>query len=185
MKQSDAEALLPAVGADWSGGAELARLYRRYRDTVHRYVRRQVGKGPPDPDDVVQAAFERLATVKNSETVENPEAFLVSCARNYVIDQRRRVAVRLAYARQEGETSSDVYEQDAPLVLVAEQRWAAVEKAILQLDERSQRMLICNRIHGLSCAEIARRERCSPTLVKSLIARALLKCQQALREMEG
>jgi RNA polymerase sigma-70 factor (ECF subfamily) len=46
-------------------------------------------------------------------------------------------------------------------------------------------MLIMNRIHGLSYAEIARQKGCSQTLVKTVVARALVACERALREADG
>jgi len=163
---------------------EIGLLYRRYRDGITRYVVRAFGGGPPDPEDVVQVVFERYAAAAASSRVLDPRAFLFRSARNYVIDERRRQSVRADYARDVQSVSSNSDELDAERVLDSKQRWAAIEAAIVRLDTRSREFLLMNRIHGLSCAEIARRKGCSATLVKTTIARALVACHRALDETE-
>ena len=161
---------------------DIAALYRRYRDSLSRYVTSQFGSGPPDPEDVVQVVFEKYAAIVNGSKVQNPKAFLYRSARNYVIDQRRRQAVRVDYEKNVQETVDKADDLDGERVLGAKQRLQAVEQAISQLDPRSREILIMSRIQGLSSAEIARQRGCSATLVKSIIAKALVACLQALGE---
>jgi RNA polymerase sigma-70 factor (ECF subfamily) len=164
------------------GRADLETLYRGYRDIMRRYVARAFGPGPPDPDDVVQAAFEKYASIDDDQPIDSPEAFLKRSARNYVIDQRRRMGVRAAHARDVTAIEQEHDDFDAARVLEAKERWQIIEGAIEQLDPRKREMLIMNRIHGLNYAEIARRKGCSATLVKAEIAKALFACKRALRK---
>jgi RNA polymerase sigma-70 factor (ECF subfamily) len=163
----------------------VADLFREHHGSIRRYVARTFGSGPPDPDDVVQAAFEKYASLGEPNGIENPKAFLIRTARNYVLDQRRRQSVRSSYAQsvQSEDSSNDDF--DGERVLTAKQRWRVLEDAIRKLDRRHQEMLIMNRIHGLSYAEIARQKGCSQTLVKTVVARALVACERALREADG
>jgi RNA polymerase sigma-70 factor (ECF subfamily) len=163
-----------------TAGDELGFLYRRYREEILRFLRRTFGSGPPDPEDVVQIVFEKYAATAHDAPVHNTRAFLFRSARNFVIDERRRQSVRSEYAVATQATADRSDDLDAERVLEAQQRWAVIESAIGQLDTRSREMLLMNRLHGLSCAEIARRKGCSATLVKSIIARALVACHQAL-----
>lgn len=159
---------------------DLERLYYRHRAEIVRFLTRTFGEGPPDPEDVVQAVFERFAMIARVEQVQNARAFLFRSARNFVIDERRRQAVRsefVAAAIALADRSDDL---DAERVLHSRQNWAAIEAAIGQLDARSREMLLMNRIHGLGYAEIARQKGCSATLVKAVIARALVACHHAL-----
>lgn len=165
-------------------GDQLDTLYRLYHEMVRRYVARRFGAGPPDPEDVVQVAFENYASSAERAPIDNPRAFLIRTARNYVIDQRRRQAVRADYARDVQATADGSDDLDAERVLESRQRWAAIETAIAGLDERSRQFLLMSRIHGLSSAEIARRAGCSPTLVKGIIARALVACHRAIAELD-
>lgn len=173
-----------ATDGGGSGDSAIDALFRAHNGSIRRYVARTFGAGPPDPDDVVQAVFEKCASLDSSQ-IDNPKAFLIRTARNYVLDQRRRQAVRSSYTQSvqsEGKPHDDF---DGERVLTAKQRWAVLEDAIRALDSRHQEMLIMNRIHGLSYADIARRKSCSPTLVKTVVARALVACERALREADG
>jgi len=164
-------------------GVEFA--YRSHREDIRRYVERTFGAGPPDPEDAVQAAFERYATIPDRGNIDNPKAFLLRSARNYVIDQRRRQAVRWNYVAAESPTLAAIEERDAERTLSARERLEIIERTIQSMDPRRQQVLIMNRIHGISCAEIARRLNRSPTLVKMLLAEGLVLCERALREADG
>ena len=171
-----------APASEWfDASQDVGVLYRRYRDGLRAYVARTFGSGPPDPEDVVHVVFEKYAAVINSKHILNPKAFLFVSARNYVIDQRRRQAVRAEFAKDAQNLADNTDELHAERVLESKQRWAAIEAAIEQLDSRSREMLLMSRIHGLSSAEIARRHGCSATLVKNIIARALVACHRALQ----
>jgi RNA polymerase sigma-70 factor (ECF subfamily) len=169
-----------------SGGVEgLDLAYRSHREDIRRYIARTFGAGPPDPEDAVQAAFERYAAIPDRARVENPKAFLIRSARNYVIDQRRRHAVRASYVADEAGTATQAEDRDAERVLSAKERLEIIERTIQTMDPRRQQVLIMNRIHGISCVEIARQLNRSPTLVKTMLAEALTLCERALRQADG
>lgn len=167
-------------GSEPRAEADLGILYRRYRSAVVAYVLRTFGNGPPDPEDVVQATFERYAVFASTKDIENPRAFLFRTAHNYVLDQRRRHSVRSQYAKDELHLSSVSDLLDAERFLAAKEELELLKAAIARLDTRSREMLLLSRIEGLSSAEIARRKGCSATLVKTIIARALVSCHRAL-----
>lgn len=175
----------PALAPDRVDNAGLEALYRSYHEAIRRYVARTFGPGPPDPEDVVQVVFEKFAVVEDRGGIGNPKAFLIRSARNYVIDQRRRQAVRASHVVHERETAENHDDRDAERVLLAKERLAIIDRTIRAMDARRQEILIMNRIHGISCADIARHLGRSPTLVKMLLAEALLLCERALREVDG
>ena len=174
-----------ALASDGVDNAGLETLYRSYHEAVRRYVARTFGPGPPDPEDVVQIVFEKFAVVEDRGGIDNPKAFLIRSARNYVIDQRRRQAVRIGHAVHETQTAESHDDRDAERVLLAKERLAIIDRTIRAMDARRQEILVMNRIHGISCADIARHLGRSPTLVKMLLAEALLLCERALREVDG
>lgn len=173
------------ASSELEAAAKLDSLYRRHCEALRRYIASTFGAGPPDPEDVVQIAFEKFAGLENPGHVENPAAFLKTTARNYVLDQRRRMKVRADHARSERDTSGESDDVDAERVLVGRERWDILERAIRTMDSRKREVLIMNRIHGLSYAEIARRKGFSQTLAKMLVAEALVQCERALREAGG
>jgi len=101
-----------------------------------------------------------------------------------VIDEGRRQTVQKRYARDAEYVDQRSDDLDAARVLESKQSLELIKAAIAGLDERSREFLLMRRIDGLSSAEIARRHGCSPTLVKSIIARALLVCHRALADSE-
>jgi RNA polymerase sigma factor (sigma-70 family) len=160
-------------------------LYRRHGASIRRFIERQFGKGPPDPEDAVQAAFEGLTRMKDRETLSDPVAFLRRSARNYVLDHYRARKVRVLHASEEQVVAIRSDDLDAERVLSAKERLAIVERTIRSMDQRRRDVLIMNRIHGMNLAEIARMLGCSPTLVKIRLAEAIVLCERALRAADG
>lgn len=166
---------------------ELADLYDKHRAELMRYVRRTFGPGPPDPEDVVQAAFTHFAALAQPDQIDNPRAFLYRASRNFVIDQRRRALVR-AKAAQRGDISQfteTTDELDAERVLDGKERLRVLDAAIRAMPERTRDALILHRIEELSYVEIARRLGVSQTLAKRLVTEAILICARALRAADG
>ena len=155
--------------------------YRQHRSSIRRYIVQRFGHGPPDPDDAVQAAFERFARVEDKAAIVDPGAFLRRSAHNFVLDHHRAEKVRARHANMEEALGADTDDLDPERVLSARQRLAIIERAIRDMDEKRRDVLIMSRIQGLSSAEIARRLRCSPTLVKMRLAEAVMLCLRALR----
>ena len=181
LRSDTAKGLIPVASEhDEAGGLE--DLYRRYKDSIRRRISSKFGGGPPDPEDAVQAAFERYAKLGDPGNVEDPEAFLYRTASNFMLDHRRRVKVRAIHADDEYHRADRTDDLDAERVLSAKERLAIIDRTIRAMDERRREVLVMNRIHGVSCADIARHLNRSPTLVKMLLAEAVTLCQRALRE---
>lgn len=170
-------------GAD--GRAVVADAYRFYWDGLCRYIQRTFGSGPPEPEDVAQAAFTQFAALEDPAAIANPKAFLYRSARNFVVDQHRRQRVRARYAQNELNEAETPADFDAARVLESRERLALIEAVIRQMPERQRMVLVMNRIDGLSYAEVARRSGMSETNVKRLVVKAVIECQRALRAADG
>lgn len=164
---------------------DLDTQYRRHWLSIRRYIVRRFGNGPPDPDDAVQAAFERFARLEDRSAILDAGAFLRRSAHNFVLDHHRAEKVRSQHASLEAGLETGADDLDPERVLSSRERFAILEQAIATMDEKRRDVLIMSRIHGLSSAEIARRLHCSPTLVKMRLAEAVILCQRALRAAEG
>jgi RNA polymerase sigma factor (sigma-70 family) len=165
----------------------LEALYEKHCAELIRYVRRTFGAGPPEPEDVVQAAFSHFAALAHPGLVENPRAFLYRAARNFVIDQRRRAKVR-ARALWSGdldEVARKADELDAARVLEGKDRLRVLNAIIRAMPERLRDALILHRIEELSYVEVAKRLGVSETSAKRLVAQALLACDRALRAADS
>jgi RNA polymerase sigma-70 factor (ECF subfamily) len=181
LRSGNANGPLPVV-PEQAGSDGIESLYRRYKDRIRRRIASQFGAGPPDPEDAVQAAFERFAKLEDRDRVQDPEAFLIRTAANFVLDHRRRMKVRAVHADNEFHLGVRTDDFDAERVFSGKERLAIIDRAIRAMDERRREVLIMNRIHGVSCADIARHLNRSPTLVKMLLAEAIILCERALRE---
>ena len=153
----------------------LALLYRRYWQEICAYVRRRFGAGPPEPEDIAQAAFARLSARSDLRDLENPRAFLYRVAHNVAIEERRRYGAR---RRAEMElTSPATDDRDPERVLSGKERRRLLELAFASLEPRTRQIVIMSRQDELSSAEIARRLGLSPTHVKRLMAQAIAHCR--------
>jgi RNA polymerase sigma-70 factor (ECF subfamily) len=176
---------LPFSSSIVANPGDLDAQYRRYWLSIRRYIVRRFGNGPPDPDDAVQAAFERFARLEDRSAILDPGAFLRRSAHNFVLDHHRAEKVRSYHANLEVRLETGTDDLDPERVLSARERFTIIEQAIRVMDEKRRDVLIMSRIHGLSSAEIARRLHCSPTLVKMRLAEAVILCERALRAAEG
>lgn len=166
--------------------ADLNDLFRKHRTELVQYIRRAFGDGPPDPEDAVQQAFAKLASLNKPARVSNPRAFLYRCASNFVLDYKRRRRTRAKFAvSAEAETLFGGAEEITPeRVLDAKERAAILEEAIRGLKPRHRQALILNRIHGMTYAEVARSLNVSESEARRLVTVAVNRCDSALSAAE-
>lgn len=160
----------------------LEALYRRYWRELLAYVATNFGSGPPEPEDVVQSAFTKLAH-QNMAKIKNPRAFLYTTARNVVIDFRRKAARHRAHA--EATSSLNVFanmsEIDGERVLLGKEEIAVMMQTLHRLPRAQRRMFLLSRLHDMSFEEIARQEGTTPGAVRKKVSRAMAKCAMALQ----
>lgn len=164
----------------------LALLYRLHWQEICAYVRRRFGAGPPEPEDIAQAAFVKLSMRSDLAELENPRAFLYRVAHNVAIEERRRLDAR--HRAEAGLTPLATDDRDPERVLSGKERRRLLELAFATLEPRTRQIVIMSRQDELSSAEIARRLGLSPTQVKRLMAQAIAHCRavvEAELPMEG
>lgn len=165
----------------------LTQTYRKYWSELCAIIRRKFGSGPPDPEDVAQSAFERLGAAMQDQTIENPRAFLIRCAKNYVLDHKRRQVVRDRFA-VDARTLNLLLgtdEFDGQRVLEAKDRLSCILKALDDLEPRRRRILLMHAVDELSFAEIARQMNLSHTRVMQLFSDAMAACVFATEAFDG
>jgi RNA polymerase sigma-70 factor (ECF subfamily) len=171
----------PSVLSTSNGNDFLAEIYRRYWPGLCRHLHANFGNGPPSPEDIAQSAFSNLAELDDPQIMRDPRAFLYRTARNIALRQHQREGIGrrisgLASAALE-ETADEI---NPERILIAKERCELLDGALHAMPAERRRMLILNRLHGLSYAEISRRTGVSQTHVKRLVAHALTDCKQAL-----
>lgn len=175
LKISGGAAAKPA-----SAGDPVERAYRRHWDELCRYVRRSFGAGPPDPEDVAQAAFARFAAADRS-LIDNERAYLFRTAHNIAIDARRRdhtAEAGLTVLTLEAEARHDPGPEN---VIVAREELARLDAALDSLKPKHRKALLMHRLDGLSFAEIARRMDISPSGARKLVEEGYAACMKAMK----
>jgi len=160
----------------------LRELYRRHWTELCRYIAHTFGRGPPDPEDVVQTVFAQFAALPDAGAIENPRAFLYRSAHNVVIDYHRKEAVRTRFATECAAACPEPADELCPeRVLSSRQRLAIIETTIRAMELKRRTVFIMNRIHDLSFSEISRRTGIAESTVKYHVVRATIQCELALR----
>lgn len=161
--------------------ATIEDLYIRHAENLRGYLRRLVGSGPPDPDDVVQAAFEKIATVGNLDRVKSPHAFLWRTAQNIVTSAYRHKSVR---DRHEESVSDVFYSEksdtlDPERVLLARKELSEVIRAVELMPPARRSVLLMSRVEGLSITEISERLGISRSAVHKRLSVAMTELHAA------
>ena len=166
---------------------KLAELYKKHWSGLCAYIRKQFGSGPPDPEDVAQQVFAKLGSMVETINWSLPKAYLIRMSHNIVISEKRRQAVRErhAVAQYQENRDSDGYDLTPEHVFIAEEEFGMVSDVIARMPEKRRKMLLLNRIKGLSYAEIARQFGVSDTAVKKHVYRAISELDDAMTRARG
>lgn len=157
-------------------------LYQRHAGNLLGYIRKLVGRGPPDPQDVVHASFEKLASLEFPDRVENPHAFLWRIAQNILSSEARSAAVRSRHAIN----VIDVFYSDSgdgvdpERVLLAHTELSAIVAALESMPEKRRTVFLMSRVDGLSLVEISQRLGISRPAVSKRLLLALQDLRKAV-----
>ncbi len=170
-----------ALSADRA--AMIDRLYRDHLTPLVRYVARRFGAGPPEPEDVAQAVFFKIAD--QQAVIEKPERYLRTVACNIVIDYHRRESHRSAVdgdiARADAESMAEF---SLERVLLAKERLAIFDRAVKAMPVKRRRIFLMVHVEGRSRAEVARLFGVTQNAVNQHVARALADCALALQKAD-
>ncbi|KCZ48467.1 hypothetical protein HY17_16585 [Hyphomonas sp. CY54-11-8] len=131
-------------------------LYRSHFDELCANIRKSFGSGPPEPEDAVQTAFAKFASLENPEEVRDPRAFLYIAARNVVLDHKRSAKVANAYIAEQIALDFELkLEGITPeRVVDSRQRFETLVEAMRSLPQKQQLILTMSRLEGKSYREI-------------------------------
>lgn len=167
--------LAEATPRPGSGRGEIAQLYRQTIRPLASMLRKHLGDGPPDPDDIAQLAFQKLIERPTLADIKNVEAFLWRTARNLVFKERRAQDVRARYDFEIEQLYFALrgYDLDTERVVSAREQVNLVKAALRSMPERRRRAFVLHRIDGLTIAATARRLKISATAAGKHISRAM------------
>jgi len=153
--------------------AAIAALVDEYAGTLYR-VAYSVLRNAADAEDAVQETYLRVLRHRDSLTeIREPRVWLVRIVWNVVLDRKRR-----SKTRPETDDIDDIARLLPAAGLTAEERVASsqhhatVLRAVEQLPEKEQRVLILSAFEELSSVEIAQVLGTTESTVRSRLFRA-------------
>lgn len=139
-----------------SADARLDLLHRNHFHELCANIRKSFGSGPPEPEDAVQTAFMKFASLEHPEKIRDARAFLYIAARNVVLDHKRSAKVANAYIAEQIALDYELkLEGITPeRVVDSRQRFETLVDAMRSLPEKQQLILAMSRLEGKSYREI-------------------------------
>lgn len=157
-------------------------IYRTYRAELCRFIERQFGSGPPEPEEIVHTAFARFAALGRPQDIANPRAFLYTCTRNVALDLRRRhrtqnSALDAGILIEIGDRPANL---DIERVLLGQEQLTIVEATVSAMEPKRRKVFIMHFVHEMGYSEIAREMGLSEARIRQLMASALEQCHRAV-----
>src|SRR5580658_3073181 len=156
-----------------SSAMAIAALVDEYAGTLYR-VAYSVLRNAADAEDAVQETYLRVLRHRNSlSEIRDPRVWLVRIVWNVVLDRKRR-----AKTRPETDDIADLARMLPASGLSAEERVASAQhhehvlRAVTQLPEKEQRVLILSAFEELSSVEIAQILGTTESTIRSRLFRA-------------
>lgn len=168
-------------------------VFVRYYRELLRFLQGSV-KDREMAADLAQESYARVLAVQRSgEAIAEPRALLYRTARNLVIDQHRRDAVRGQHAPLDDDSAFEQAAQTLAAPAACEPEVAAMSSqtvdallaAIGELPLRCREAFILYKFDGLPQADIARRMGISVTMVERHIQRGMQACRDCHDRLEG
>ena len=131
-------------------------LYRSHRRDLCGLLRRMFGSGPPEPEDLVQGAFQKFSELDNIDHIENPRAFLAKIAVNIGLKSIHRVRHARKYtAEQLGDSAAELEEIDPERIYQGRQQLRALDEAMAKLTVKQREIVVRTRLKGETYAHIS------------------------------
>lgn len=182
---SDASKFPETEDADLRSEA-LRALFQAHADTVRRRLRKVFGDGPPEPDDLVQVAFEKIAARGGVDDIDNPAAFLFRAAVNHGLNQieRRKTARRHVEATLADLVGPIVEEITPETVFSERERLARLQRALSELTPKQKTIVARARLAGETYAQIRTATGWSEADISRQLKAAIAVLQAAVEDTE-
>lgn len=162
-----------------------AKIYEAYFVPVFRYIRLRV-KSKQDTEDLTQIVFLKVyqSISRFEEHNRSPLAYFFTVARNTVIDHWRKKK-DILLENPENESAEIVQAAEDPVDIVQNNETAAaLQRAIQELTEEQQSVIILKFINDLSNKEISDIMQKSEEAVRQLQCRAIKALRQYFKTHE-
>ncbi len=159
----------------------LASFQEHYDDLLQFLTRRMNDR--QRAADVAQETYLKLVKIDEQDVpVLHARSFIFRVAGNLAIDTLRREQRQESNLGDSDAAVQVVCPAPAPeATLLARERLAILDEALLQLSDNARQALLLNRVEGLTQAQIAQRLGVSESMVAKYIGQALRHCRDWLK----
>lgn len=139
-----------------------------------------------DIEDVVQETYLRAYKAESRKAIDQPKAFLFRIARNLALTELTKKSHQITDFLEDI-TLSAVTEAGASVEdeIEARQNLGIYCEAVAVLPERTRRVYLLRKVHGLPHKEIAQRLELSVSSVEKHLKKGMLFCRDYVRKREG
>ncbi len=145
---------------------------------VRRFLHRE-----QDIEDVVQEVYLKAFSAEQQRTIEQPKAFLFSIAKNLALNELNRKSRQMTGYIEE--CLPEVESHESPTTeheIHAQQSLGQYCEAVASLPEKSRKVYILRKVHGLKHKEIAQRLDMSLSSVEKHLRIGLESCRNYMRD---
>lgn len=157
-------------------------LYREHKGGLAARLSRLYGAGPPDPQDLVQIAFAKLAATPDIDAIRKPGAFLFRVAVNAGLDQVDRLASARRFEEEQLRGVEAVQNPTPESVYMGQEALTRLGRMIDDLPADQRNIVYRARFKGETLTEIANDMQVSVSSVSRQLAKALTRLRASLTE---
>lgn len=160
-------------------------LYRNHQSWLHQWLRKKVGNSEQAADLVQDTFIKILQTRDELFGVKEPRAYLVTIARNLMIDQVRRKRIEQAYLNElsQMEYMLDTIPSPEDQLQVV-QAIDQICQALIRVSEKAQQAFVLHYFEGLTHKEIAEIIGVSTKMIQKYLANCLVQCYALKQEKD-
>lgn len=139
-------------------------------------------KREQDIEDVVQETYLKAFSVEKERTIEQPKAFLFSIAKNLALNELNRKSRQMTGYLEECQAEINVDKMATPEhELSAQQTLGKYCEAVATLPEKTRKIYLLRKVHGLKHKEIAEHLAISLSSVEKHLKFGLANCRDHMR----
>lgn len=169
-----------------AGLSDIEHLYRAHWNDLCHWLRRRYGPGPPEPEDVAQTAFLKMADVEDLGSIENPRAYLFAIAANTALTGIKWRARTQRFIEGELEASGQQLEEISPeRAYSSRERFNVVWSQLERLSEKRREIVMRSRIGGQTYEQISAETGWSMADISRQLTAALAEMRRALENYDG
>jgi len=166
--------------SEWIG-AEILPHERSVRNWLSRRWRNVV-----DPNDVIQEAYCRIASLKSVDHIRNPPGYFLRTVHLVATDIMRRSGIINFTSMTENEWLNVIDKEPlADRMMAADQELRRVDALLSELSDTCRRAIELRRIEGVSQREAAQRLGVSEDVIRNHLVRGVQKVLKAMAEQDS